>query len=123
MMNKRVLGIGTQNYTQVVCMDEPGPGGACHIYRAISVPCENTRATVFAQVVFQKGPVKEVGVNGCHNEDLLAIVSDRLSLFQDGEYACPENLRALDHIRCAMIALQERTLKRKERGVEGTSEK
>ena len=48
-----------------------------------------------ATVLFQDGPVAEVGVNGCHNEDLIAIVIDRLQHFQRGDFACRENALAL----------------------------
>ena len=72
-------------------------------------------------VLFQNGPVKEAGINGCHQEDLLAIVIDRLKCFQGGDFACEENEQALNYIRGAMRVLNERTKARQERGVEGTN--
>jgi hypothetical protein len=65
--------------------------------------------------------VKEFGVNGCHQEDLLAIVIDRLRSFQAGPFACRENALALTKIEEAMHWLNHRTSERKNRGVEGTN--
>jgi len=70
---------------------------------------------------FQEGPIKEAGINGVHNEDLLAIVRARLQVFQASPYACDENARALAGIEAAMVALDERTARRIREGTEGTS--
>ena len=113
-MPERIIEIGTKKYSQVVCLDEPGAGGACHQYAVTGE---------FAHVQFQNGPVKEAGVNGCHQEDLLVIVIDRLAHFQAGEYACLANAQALAHCLFALEALRERTTAREQRGVEGTSVK
>jgi len=118
-MSERVLGIGTRKHTQVTCLDEPGPGGACHEYIIQDALGDET----FCEISFQNGPTKENGVNGCQNEDLLAIVIDRLEHFQKGEYACEENEAALGNVRQTMANLRARTDRRKARGVEGTSEK
>jgi hypothetical protein len=71
---------------------------------------------------FQNGPISEDGngVNGITHEVLLSILADRLRGFQSGPYACKENACALTHIEEAMMWLQRRTLKRMQRGVEGT---
>ena len=73
-------------------------------------------------ILFQNGPIAEdgVGVNGVTHEVLLAIVADRLRSFQQGPYACKANACALTHIEEAMHWLQQRTLERMRRGVEGT---
>jgi len=113
----RELDIGTKRHTKVVCEDEPGAGGACHEYSV--VPAEGSGS--FAQVSFQNGPVGEAGVNGCHHEDLLAIVMDRLRSFQAGEYRCRENALALTKLEESMHWLGHRTRERDARGVEGTS--
>ena len=110
--------IGTSNFTEVFAMDTNGPGGASHHYQVSSV--ETPRKT-FANVEFQSGGVKETGVNGCHNEDLIAIVIDRLQDFQAGDFACRENAIALTKLEEAMMWLNSRTQKRMRRGVEGTS--
>ena len=76
-----------------------------------------------ARVSFQNGPIKEAGVNGCHQEDLIAIVIDRLQSFQAGDFKCRENALALNHLEIAMRHLNRRTEDREKRGVEGTSAK
>ncbi len=117
--------VGTQKYTKVLVLDTPGAGNACHEYEVRdSHPAEEFQGgRPFATVRFQKGLIKENGVNGCHQEDLLAIVVDRLESFQAGEYACRENALALTKIQEAMHWLNHRTQDRIDREVEGTSTK
>ena len=121
----RKVNIGTSRFTEVICTDEPGAGGACHKYevRGFGINEPSGLAPLFAGVQFQNGPIKENEVNGCHQEDLLAIVLDRLQSFQSGEYACRENAIALTKIEEAMMWLNKRTADRQARGVEGTSSK
>lgn len=114
----RELTIGTQRYTKVLCLDEPGAGGACHEYQVYPVDGQN--ALAFATVSFQNGAIKESGVNGCYNEDLIAIVIDRLQGFQSGKFTCGENEDALYHLNKALEYLRSRTDDRIKRGVEGT---
>ena len=94
--------------------DEPGQGGANHEYRI------TTGETVTA-VSFQNGPIAENGVNGLTQEALLAIVADRLRSFQSGPFSCRENALALTKIEEASHWLQQRTISRMRRGVEGTN--
>ena len=102
--------------------DEPGPGGANHKYRIVgSRPMESMNCVDLIR--FQKGAVKDVGLNGISDEVLLAIVEDRLASFQDGPFACLENGTALDCVRSAIKALKLRTQDRISRGVEGHSKK
>lgn len=111
-------------------MDEPGAGGAQHHYRIEGFNTESNESDPFvarhgqpaqhATVLFQNGPINEVGVNGVTHEVLLAIVADRLRSFQAGQYACRANDKALQHIEEAQHWLQQRTLERMRRGVEGT---
>jgi len=125
----RILQIGTQKYTQVICKDEPNSvngGGACHSYAVLPTEADFSKDAAgiqLATVNFQNGPIKEAGVNGCHNEDLLAIVIDRLEHFQKGSFACRENALALTKLEEAMHWLRHRTSAREARGVEGTSQK
>jgi len=100
----------------ITVMDEPGSGGANHYY-AIDV---NGSETAGIDMYFQNGPIAENGVNGITQEVLLAIVADRLRSFQDGPFACKANACALTHIEEAQHWLQQRTLERMRRGVEGT---
>lgn len=113
--------IGTNNYTEVNVSDEKGAGGAYHRYwvdRADDPMADGK----FANVYFQVGPVQESGINGCHNEDLLAIVIHRLKCFQAGPFVCRENALALTKLEEAMHWLNHRTAERKKRGVEGTNQ-
>ena len=119
MGTERIVEVGTQKYTQVVCLDQPGQGNACHEY---SVRSKDGPLAIFANVSFQNGPVKEAGVNGCHQEDLLAIVIDRLQSFQAGQFACRENALALTKCEEALHWLRHRTSARENRGVEGTNQ-
>jgi hypothetical protein len=116
----------------ITVLDDPGAGGANHVYgisgmdlarntAAMNTPDDRPEGD--ASIIFQCGPIAEAGVNGITQEVLLAIVIDRLECFQAGNYACHENDMARIHVQKAMDWLKERTLKRMERGVEGTSEK
>ncbi|MCK5607171.1 hypothetical protein KAR91_35130 [Candidatus Pacearchaeota archaeon] len=64
--------------------------------------------------------MKEHGVNGCHHEDLIAIVIDRLKSFQQGVFICRENALAITKLEEAVHWLRHRTNDRINRGVEGT---
>lgn len=99
-------------------VDEPGAGGANHRYEIHGIPSA-PGATV---IEFQNGPINAAGngVNGVTHEVLLAIVADRLRSFQKGPYSCKANACALTHIEEAQHWLQQRTLERMRRGVEGT---
>lgn len=101
---------------KITVLDEPGQGGACHDYRFDLPDGDNWI------LCFQNGPVSEAGANGLTHEALLAVLIDRLEGFQSGEYACVQNQLALDHIKTALYALNERTRERQSRGVEGTHE-
>lgn len=102
----------------VEVVDEPGAGGAHHHYR-VTIPPPVGEAV---NIKFQNGPigVDGNGVNGLTHEVLLAIVADRLRSFQKGPYSCKANACALTHIEEAQHWLQQRTLERMRRGVEGT---
>lgn len=124
----RTLEIGTRKYTEVQVLDEKGQGNANHRYGVFPVgkkePLSEQEAfhICLAQITFQNGPIKETGVNGVMNEDLIAIVIDRMEGFQSGPYECEENQTALQHLRDALEALGDRTAAREKRGVEGTHE-
>lgn len=116
--------------------DQPGPGGANHSYTIDwGNPDPETKLGFGQKILFQNGPIGEVGINGISNEALIAIVIDRLRGFQyqrtendefknvPGPFACRENALALTHLEDAMHWLQHRTRERLKRGVEGTSAK
>lgn len=110
--------------------DEPGSGGANHRYEITGLDADanpsvndsdpdTTKSTPHV-ILFQNGPIPEFGVNGVTHEVLLAIVADRLRSFQSGPFACKANACALTHIEEAQHWLQQRTIERMRRGVEGT---
>jgi len=114
---------GLNESLAIVVLDEPGQGNACHHY-VICHPMDafnqELNSPMNVEIGFQNGPIAEVGVNGISQEALLAIVEDRLKGFQSGQYACRENALALTHLQEAMHWLQQRTIERMRRGVEGT---
>lgn len=97
----------------ITVIDTPGAGNASHEYQ-IDVPMGRRH-----QISFQNGPIDEHGINGITQEALLAIIADRLRSFQQGKFSCKENACALTHIEEAMHWLQQRTIARMRRGVEG----
>ena len=115
-MEHRTLKTETGSTNKITVMDEKGSGGACHRY----LVTKDHISLCF--VKFQDGPINDFGVNGCHNEDLLTIVMDRLECFQAGPYACEENDRALKKIEEGLGWLRYRTAERVRRGVEGTKQ-
>lgn len=123
--------INSANDTLTITVtDEPGAGGASHLYQVTGFNTKSNPSDPFterhgqpaehATVLFQNGPIAEVGVNGLTHEVLLAIVADRLRSFQKGPYSCKANACALTHIEEAQHWLQQRTIERMRRGVEGT---
>jgi hypothetical protein len=116
---------------RIFAVDEPGAGGACHLYRVEGLNSGTNASDPYTKlygfsadhttILFQNGPLAEQGVNGVTHEALLAVVIDRLRSFQNGPFACPENESALFNCQMALMWLQERTKARLARGVEGTS--
>jgi len=116
---RKVL-IGTSKYTEVFATDEP-EFNANHEYLIKPTEADSHQAPGTTDIHFQKGPIKENGVNGCHHEDLLIIVIDRLQSFQKSEFSCRENAVAITKLDEAMMWLNKCTQDRINRGVEGTS--
>lgn len=114
----------------VLVMDQPGSGGANHHYQVRGFNTGTNPSDPFTQrygkpgdhttLLFQNGPIAEVGVNGITHEALLAVLIDRLECFQAGKFANEYNAAALDHLRSAQGVLLDRTRARMARGVEGT---
>lgn len=106
----------TTNFTKVVTTSEK-KFNAHHDYAVVNSKCGKVIETIH----FQEGPIKENGVNGVCNEDLILMVVDRLESFQNSEYACEENAAAIECFMQGISHLRERTNKRIARGVVGTS--
>ncbi len=114
--------ISSNENTYVSADHAPEEGNVCHKYylgRTEDLP--DGPIGRYGYIQFQNGPVLEKAVNGCQNEDLLAIILDRLQHFQSGKFKCRENEWALGKIEEALHWLEARTKDRVERGVEGTN--
>lgn len=128
-----VEGDSANHQLKIEVLDEPGQGGACHLYRISGFNTQTNPGDFYvakygapqteAVRLFQNGPIKEAGVNGTTHEAELAILIDRLECFQNGPYASSDNEFALLGLRNALYHLQARTRARMARGVEGTHEK
>ena len=100
--------------------DRPSDGGASHDYLVCFMDEKGLYEENTKKVNFQRGSLKSSFPNGVTEEILLAIVIDRLSCFQSGQFACPQNESAKEHLIKAVDFLNERTRDRINRGVEGT---
>jgi hypothetical protein len=108
------------NFVTITRQDER-EFGAHHRYGVYLGDPQSTAPPVMV-VNFQKGPVKEHGVNGISDEALIAIVLDRLRGFQNTPHSCRENSLAITKLEEALHWLMHRSIARQRRGVEGTSE-
>jgi hypothetical protein len=114
---------GAASNLQIRVDDEPAqPGGANHCYRidGFTALLANGDHAIGADILFQNGPIPQVGNNGLTIEALLAVIAHRLEGFQNGPFASADNEEALDGVLKAMGALQRRTRNRIARQVEGT---
>lgn len=77
-------------------------------------------------VKWQNGPLgrgeERKEPNGAFVETVIAIAYDRISFYQNGEFKHPKNEEAMWHLTKALEALNERTVERETRNVEGTHE-
>ena len=75
-------------------------------------------------IAWQRGPLgrgpTRKSPNGAFVEDIIEAVIGRLDFYQNSEFVCEENTKALYHLRRARDVLNERTKERERRGVEGT---
>lgn len=75
----------------------------------------------FVHIIFQRGAVHDVGLNGCRIEDVIEILQNRLLDHQGRSLACPENAEALQHLDLAREALLNRRRMREAQGVLNTA--
>lgn len=126
-----------ENLNDIFAIDEPGSGGAHHLYQV----CRHGTARIseeaggaqefrtrpenmLATIQMQCGPRRDGNsVHGLLDTDLLEIVRDRLEAFQDGPFACRENAMARIRVEEALLWLNKRTEDRATRGVLGTEQK
>jgi hypothetical protein len=125
---RRIVEIATTRFTRVVAVDGPGAGGASHAYE-VEVPFYDgepphhvdSSPALVGSVRFAHGPItNNADLMGVFNEDLLAMVLDRLYAFQAGDFRCRENAIAITKIEEAMLWLGKRVADRERRGVLGT---
>lgn len=106
-------------------MDHIGPGGAQHSF----LICKTghglqPNSKILCDIWFQKGPRSDENAqHGVIDSDLLEIVKDRLTDFQNGPYANDYNEKALHHVVEALKALNQRVEDRIERNVLGEYKK
>ncbi len=113
----------TSKYTEVWHEnDEEMKYNAPHHFKVLSmkVLAEGEKPPVLGEVHFQEGPIKECGINGVMNEDLIAMVITRLEHFQKSQFACRENALAITKLEEALLWLRKRTMGREKKGIEGT---
>ncbi len=125
-----VEGDSANHQLTIEVVDEVAKDGANHRYDITGFNTDaNESATspdgykssfTRSPIILQRGPIKEVGVNGITHEAMLAIIIDRLRSYQKGPFACEANAFALSHCQSALLELQKRTRARIARGVEGT---
>lgn len=58
--------------------------------------------------------------NGAFVETVVDVAIDRLEFYQNSKFACAENAEALLHLNRAKAAMNRRTARREEKGIEGT---
>lgn len=115
---------GLNESIRITVLDEPGPGGACHLYRLeLKSPStrkpDETGINPNVTLRFQNGPRYDLKMED--GEALLAVLIHRMNGFATGPFACDENTDALEYLKLAATALAARTKARLARGVEGTN--
>jgi len=89
-------------------------------YDSSGNPAGGTVTDLGISIRWQDGPVKDNLPNGAQIVDVLKAAEQRLVFFQNSQFACLENERALVYIRQAIGHQNARTRDRTKRGVEGT---
>ena len=123
---KQLQTIQTENnLNDVFAIDEPGNGGAHHLYKVCRAGGGYLDPEDHVELIqFQNGPRGEAGsVPGVTMTDLLEIVRDQLRDFQKGPFPCEESASALIGVEYALFWLNERAKDRAGRGVLGKMEK
>lgn len=105
--------------TSVAAIDarDPAAGNASHVYGI-----QHGGPKDVLRIAFQHGPRGlPASTPGIFDDDLLAIIEDRLDGFQTGPFACQENADALAAVRAARTALGLRVARRIAQGVLGAN--
>ena len=108
----------------VFAIDEKGVGGANHEYAILHARKDEEVPANITEFTFQKGARKDPdSTSGVLDQDLLEIVKDRMTGFQEGKFASEYNAKALYHINKALESLNQRVEDRISRNVLGTYKK
>jgi len=119
VMKELKSGLLTTKHTRVFHEDEADMKfNAPHHFKVVNN--DGNSNAIVGDIHFQEGPIKENGVNGVANENLINMVICRLEHFQTSPYACRENALAITKLEESLMWLQKRTNGREARGVEGT---
>lgn len=73
----------------------------------------------YIHIKLQKGPINEVGVNGCGIEDVIQFCIDQLRMWNEGDMRCRENSLAITSLEESQNWLVRRHINRIQQGVEG----
>jgi hypothetical protein len=120
-MKKLTSDLITNKYTEVLHEEpEDMKYNAPHHFIVTPVVMTVGEECFKQHIDFQEGPIKECGVNGVCNEDLIAMVICRLEHFQKSEFNCRENALAITKLEESLMWLRKRTNGRENRGIEGT---
>lgn len=96
---------------------EKVPAG--HVYDVDVLDNSESELRTLAAIRFQNGPIRDVGINGITNEDLLVILIHRTETVNE-QFPCEENEAAIEFMRNALDAFNARVANRKARGVADT---
>ncbi|WP_225321986.1 hypothetical protein [Bacillus cereus] len=126
MMKKFEHDLLTEKYTKVY-HEEDFQFNAPHTFDVVAdkdrLDGKGQLPVSIQRIHFQEGAIKEHGVNGVMNEDLIAMIICRLEHFNQTEFRCRENSMAITKLEEALLWLRKRTMGREKRGVEGTHTK
>lgn len=95
-----------------------------HFKDADGVPAGGTTFGQGFAIGWQNGPLgrgsERLAPNGAFVEDVIIAARSRLLHYQNSRFSCPENQDAINHLTCALEALNSRTDRRDLAGTEGT---
>ena len=104
-------------------MDDYTTGASYLVRRKNNDVDASRKFTNIACIRFQQnGTIPDNGVNGVTNEAMLSVLIHRTKILNE-KLPCDENEAAITLMEEALFLFEERTQKRKEKGVEGRYEK
>jgi hypothetical protein len=78
---------------------------------------------LLCKIDFQEGAIKDVGINGILDKDLIGVVLCRLQHFQNSSFATRENAIVITKLEEALMWMNKRNANRVMRDVQGTYNK